>query len=90
LLDFSDLFCKNWKNTWKYEKLYSCLIPHCSSDVRSKMFWWGDLFQSCHFEDWCYQVILLNSYVSTVQLVPRPRRCGPIHPLPHTSSWHSA
>jgi hypothetical protein len=25
-----------------------------------------------------------------LQLVPRSRRCGSIHPLPHTPSWHSA
>jgi hypothetical protein len=25
-----------------------------------------------------------------LQLVPRSRKCGPIHPLPHTPSWHSA
>jgi hypothetical protein len=25
-----------------------------------------------------------------LQLVPRLRKCGSIHPLPHTSSWHSA
>jgi hypothetical protein len=24
------------------------------------------------------------------QLVPRSRKCGYIHPLPHTPSWHSA
>jgi hypothetical protein len=25
-----------------------------------------------------------------LQLVPRSRKCGSIHPLPHTPSWHSA
>jgi hypothetical protein len=25
-----------------------------------------------------------------LQLVPRSRKCGSIHPLPHTSSWRSA
>jgi hypothetical protein len=25
-----------------------------------------------------------------LQLVPRSRKCGPIHPLPHTPSWRSA
>jgi hypothetical protein len=25
-----------------------------------------------------------------LQLVPRSRKCGPIHPLPHTLSWRSA
>jgi hypothetical protein len=25
-----------------------------------------------------------------LQLVPRPRKCGSIHPLPHTPSWRSA
>jgi hypothetical protein len=25
-----------------------------------------------------------------LQLVPRSRKCGSIHPLPHMPSWHSA
>jgi hypothetical protein len=25
-----------------------------------------------------------------LQLVPRSRKCGSIHPLPHISSWHNA
>jgi hypothetical protein len=30
------------------------------------------------------------SFCTRLQLVPRQRKCGFIHPLPHTSSWRSA
>jgi hypothetical protein len=30
------------------------------------------------------------SWPLTLQLVPRSRKCGSIHPLPHTPSWRSA
>jgi hypothetical protein len=30
------------------------------------------------------------SYLMFTELVPRSRKCGSIHPLPHTPSWRSA
>jgi hypothetical protein len=31
-----------------------------------------------------------SRFKTHLQLVLRSRKCGPIHPLPHTPSWHSA
>jgi hypothetical protein len=54
---------------------------------------------------WCPPNLLSNGYqgifprglsdrgvklTTDLQLVPRSRKCGSIHPLPHTPSWHSA
>jgi hypothetical protein len=54
---------------------------------------------------WCPPNVLSNGYRGlfspgvkrqvreadhSLQLVPRSRKCGSIHPLPHTPSWRSA
>jgi hypothetical protein len=38
----------------------------------------------------CKIIILLKLFFIKLQLVPWSRKCGSIHPLPHTSSWRNA